>query len=66
MIEIMPDKLTRKELITIIRSQEEIIQEQDKQISDLIDEQFEISNKHMTKDLDLILYLIGKKIVNVR
>ena len=65
MIEIIPDKLTRKEFITIIRSQEEIIQKQDKQISDLIDNQYKYGNKLMGRELDMILHLVGKKIVNV-
>ena len=65
MIEIIPDKFTRKEFITIIRSQEKLIRKQDKQISDLIDKQFKNCNKLMGRELDMILHLVGKEIVNV-
>ena len=58
----MLENLNIKELKEIIISQEEIIQKQDKQISNLIDKQFKSSHKFIARDLDMILYLTGKKL----
>ena len=58
----MKEKREIKELNKIIISQEEIIQKQDKQISNLIDKQFKYCNKLMGRELDMILYLTGKKL----
>ena len=60
----MKEKREIKKLNEIIISQEEIIQKQDKQISDLINDQFKYCNKLMGRELDMILHLVGKKIVN--
>ena len=53
----MFENLNIEQLKAIIISQEKIIQEQDDQISNLINKQFKACNKFMSRDLDLALYL---------